>query len=51
MLQKQGWTRKTLNPGDEVTIVAFPSKTGSPVCLLNKVVLADGKEMSSQLLD
>jgi hypothetical protein len=51
MLQKQGWTRKTLNAGDEVTIVAFPSKSGSPVCLLNKVVLANGKELSSQLLD
>lgn len=51
MLQKQGWTRKTLNAGDQVTIVAYPSKTGSPVCLLEKVVLADGKEMTSRLLD
>src|SRR5262245_49783234 len=41
MLQKQGWTRKTLNPGDQVTVTAFPSRTGSPVCLLDKVTLAD----------
>jgi hypothetical protein len=51
MLQKQGWTRRTLNFGDKVTIVGFPARTGSKVMLLEKLILADGKELAPALLD
>ena len=51
MLSKQGWTRHTLNYGDKVTIIGFPAKSGSKVMLLEKLVLADGKELTPALLD
>jgi len=51
MLSKQGWTRRTLNAGDKVTMIGFPSKSGSKVMLLEKLILADGKELAPALLD
>ena len=51
MLSKQGWTRRTLNYGDKITIIGFPAKSGSKVMLLEKLILADGKELTPALLD
>ena len=51
MLSKQGWTRHTLNYGDKITIIGFPAKSGSKVMLLEKLILADGKELAPALLD
>src|SRR5215510_6600125 len=51
MLSKQGWTRHTLNFGDKVTIIGFPAKSGSKVMLLEKLILANGKELAPALLD
>jgi hypothetical protein len=51
MLSKQGWSRRTLNAGDKVTIIGFPAKSGSKVMLLEKLILADGKELAPALLD
>lgn len=44
-LAKDGWTKTTLKPGDEATIVVFPAKIGRPYGLLSKVVFAGGKEL------
>ncbi len=41
-----GWTKDTLKPGDQVTIVASPAKNGAPVGIIQKVVLADGQELT-----
>jgi hypothetical protein len=43
-LTKTGWTKKTLKPGDEITITVFPSKAGSSFGLVSSVVLADGQK-------
>jgi uncharacterized protein DUF6152 len=51
MLSKQGWSRRTVNAGDKVTIIGFPAKSGSKVMLLEKLILADGKELAPSLLD
>ena len=51
MLSKQGWSRRTLNYGDKVTIIGFPAKSGSKVMLLEKLILANGKELAPTLLD
>ena len=40
-----------VDKGDKVTIVGFPAKSGSKVMLLEKVILADGKELVPALLD
>jgi hypothetical protein len=41
-----GWTRGTLKPGDQVTVVADPAKNGSPIGIIQKVVLASGQELT-----
>lgn len=44
-LVRRGWNRNLLKPGDVITIVGNPVKSGSPSLRLTKVVLADGKEL------
>ena len=47
-LFRSGWTRDVLKAGDQVTITVFPAKSHSPVGLIRKVVLADGKELGTE---
>jgi hypothetical protein len=44
-LAKQGYSRNTLRPGQEVTAVIYPSRSGAAVGLMYKIILADGKEI------
>jgi Family of unknown function (DUF6152) len=45
-LSKVGWTKDTLKPGDEVTIVGNQAKDGSNVMRLDRVVLPSGQELN-----
>lgn len=47
VMSEKGWTRKSLNPGDQVTVCAFAAKNGAPVGNLEKVVLSDGKVLNA----
>jgi hypothetical protein len=47
MLNRVGWSRDTLKPGDQVTLWVNPNKVGAKVTFLQKVTLADGKELST----
>ena len=44
-LARRGWNRNTLKPGDVITIVGNPVKSGAPDLRLTKVVLANGAEL------
>ena len=44
-LAVQGYHRNSLRPGQPVTAVFHPSRSGAPVGLTVKIVLADGKEI------
>lgn len=46
VLKRAGWTRETLHSGDQITITFVPSKKGTPVGMLRKVVLPGGKELT-----
>ena|SRR5437868_3591289 len=48
MLSRVGWTRDTLKPGDQVTLMANPNKVGARVVFLQKVVFANGQELGTQ---
>jgi hypothetical protein len=48
VMVERGWTRKSLNPGDEVTVYIFAAKNGATVGNLQKIVLADGKELTAR---
>lgn len=47
MLNRVGWSRDTLKPGDQVTLWVNPNKVGAKVTFLQKVTLPDGKELST----
>jgi len=50
VLRRAGWNPKTLHPGDQITITFVPSKKGTPVGMLRKVVLPDGTELTGGAL-
>ena len=47
ILQRAGWTRHSLEPGDRVTIDGFPARNGSATMILQRVVLPDGRELTN----
>jgi len=44
-MQARGWTRATLAPGDVITGIGYQFTDGSKIIRLERVVLADGKEL------
>jgi hypothetical protein len=51
ILSRAGWTRRSIKPGDEVTIILCPAKNNAPVAYIGsgdpgtKVIFADGHEL------
>lgn len=45
-MEASGWTRTTLKVGDVITGIGYQFADGAKVIRLEKVVLADGKELS-----
>jgi hypothetical protein len=51
ILTRAGWTRRSVRPGDEVTIILCPAKNGAPVAYIGsgdpgtKVIFSDGHEL------
>lgn len=46
MLARAGWRRDTVKLGDEITVVGNRAKDGRPFLHLNKLVFANGQEMT-----
>jgi len=44
-LVRRGWNRNLLKPGDVITIMGNPVKSGAPDLRLTKVILANGTEL------
>jgi hypothetical protein len=44
-MEANGWTRTTVKPGDVITGTGYQFSDGQKIIRLEKVVLADGKEM------
>jgi hypothetical protein len=47
ILDKSGWSRGTLKPGDKVVISGHPVKSGAPIMILERVVTADGRSLGA----
>ncbi len=47
ILQRNGWTKRSIKPGDQITMTLAPSKNGAPVGFSGgnkgKIVFADGR--------
>ena len=42
VLQRRGWTRTTVKPGEEITVRGWPSRDGKPYMRLMSALRADG---------
>jgi hypothetical protein len=47
-LANHGWSKDSLKPGDQVTIVGNRNKDGSPTMRFEKVVLPNGQELEAR---
>lgn len=50
LLARRGWSRNTLKPGDQVTIIGAPAKNGERGMQIKKLVFPDGHEMPGTVL-
>src|SRR5262245_25014967 len=46
-LRSYGWTRKTVNAGDEITCTGAPAKSGVHSMIASVIKLSDGREIRS----
>jgi hypothetical protein len=46
VLARQGWTKRQLTPGDQITLTVFPSKAGTSAGVVDRThpIMANGKE-------
>jgi hypothetical protein len=49
MLSRVNWKRDTVKPGDEITIFGNRAKNGKTLMRLDKIVYADGQELSASV--
>ena len=47
VMLERGWTRRSLKEGDVVTVYMFAAKNGATVGNIQKIVMADGKELTT----
>jgi hypothetical protein len=48
-LSRIGWTEKSLQPGDQITLTALPVKNGKPVGRTIEVVFPDGRKLTGRV--
>lgn len=46
MLVREGWNRKTIRPGDQITATGHPARNGSNSIRIEKIILPDGRELT-----
>ena len=51
VLSRNGWSRDIIKPGDQITLVGNPAKSGAHVLRLQKVVLSSGRELDPNALN
>lgn len=50
LLSRRGWSRSTLKPGDQVTVIGAVAKNGEKGMQIKKLVFPDGHEMPGTVL-
>jgi hypothetical protein len=48
ILARAGWTKRTVKPGDHVSIKLLPAKSGAPVGFLVEMTLPNGQVMTTK---
>jgi hypothetical protein len=49
VLVHSGWTKDSIKPGDQVTVVGSPAKNGAPIGIIQKVILPNGRELTREI--
>ncbi len=50
LLSRRGWSRSTLKPGEQVTVIGAPAKNGEKGMQVKKLVFPDGHELPGTVL-
>jgi hypothetical protein len=50
-MQRLGWNRKTLQPGDVITVNAYPAKDGDRLGNAYSVILSNGRKIAARAPD
>ena len=48
ILRRRGWSKDSLQAGDEITVLGFPARDGTPYMRVSKITFADGRELIGQ---
>lgn len=48
-MTRQGWTKDSLKPDDQVTITVLPVKNGKPIGRIVEVVLSNGQKLAGRI--
>ena len=46
MLVREGWNRRTIKPGDQITATGHPARNGTNTMRIEKIILPNGKELT-----
>jgi hypothetical protein len=46
MLVREGWSRSTIKPGDQISATGHPARSGGNAMRIEKIVLPDGRELT-----
>ena len=47
VLERRGWKKSIMRPGDKVTVIIYPLKTGEPGGAFVRLILADGRNLNA----
>jgi uncharacterized protein DUF6152 len=47
ILNRAGWKFNMIKPGDTITVIVSPLRTGEPGALLKQITLADGRKFTN----
>ncbi len=47
ILNRAGWKFNMIKPGDRITVIVSPLRTGEPGALLKQITLADGRKFTN----
>lgn len=48
VLRRRGWSKDSLQPGEEITVLGFPARDGTHYMRISKITFADGRELVGQ---
>ena len=48
-MSRNGWTKDSIKPGDQITITVLPVKNGKPVGRIIEVVLSNGQKLAGRV--